>query len=85
MLEALAVSVNPRDKDAEKRSRLATLYAREMAKSLNFSPDQFKRLEWAVDIQGWSRSQNPPRGAGDDHQDSRSARLIPTYRALGMR
>ncbi|MGO8817570.1 MAG: hypothetical protein ACLQVG_23230 [Terriglobia bacterium] len=51
--------MNLRHQDAEGLSRRGTLNAREMAMHLYFSPDQFKRLEWAVEMPGWPRLQEP--------------------------
>jgi putative nucleotidyltransferase with HDIG domain len=44
-LEALAAALDLRDNDTAGHSRRVTLYALEMAKQLNFSPDQLKQLE----------------------------------------
>ena len=51
--------MNLRNQDAEGHSRRGTLNAREMAMHLYFSPDQFKRLEWAVEMPAWPRLPDP--------------------------
>jgi len=47
------------DKDAEEYAQRVTRYAREIANRFYFSPEQFKRLEWAVAMPGWSSLQGP--------------------------
>jgi HD-GYP domain-containing protein (c-di-GMP phosphodiesterase class II) len=44
-LEALAAALDLRDNDTAGHSRRVTLYSLEMAKRLNFTPDQLKQLE----------------------------------------
>jgi putative nucleotidyltransferase with HDIG domain len=44
-LEALAAALDLRDNDTAGHSRRVTLYALEMARRLNFNPDQLKQLE----------------------------------------
>lgn len=53
--------MNLHDKDAEEYSQRVTLYARRMANRFYFSPEQFKRLEWAVAMPGSSSLQEPDR------------------------